>query len=196
MADKPLPRKPDDTHRLVIIGQNGQGKTAAGVYHLSLRSYDRMPWIIVNYKGDEYLDEIPGVREMHPNDPIPKEPGLYMVRPEPVPYSLDPLLTKLLKRRNVGLYIDEGLNVGEHSKPLRVLLTQGRSLRLPVIFLTQRPVLLGKFPLTETNFFQVFYLQAVSDRRIIAEYLPVDVNDIATLGEYESYYYDSGIKRA
>lgn len=195
MPQAPLPRRPDDTHRSVIIGQNGQGKTGAGVYQLAWRSYARMPWLMFNYKGDEYLDAIPGYKELALNADIPKEAGLYMVRPPPIPYSIDHMLMKILQRRNVGLYIDEGLNVGEHSKPLRVLLTQGRSLHLPVIFLTQRPVLLGKFPLTETNFFQVFYLQAQSDRKIMTEYLPVDVNDIATLGEYESYYYDSGTKR-
>lgn len=191
----PLPRKPDDTHRLVIAGQNGTGKTAAGVYHLAWRSYDRMPWIVVNYKGDDYLEQIPGIRELGVNDAIPREAGLYMVRPEPRALSLDRLLMRAHERRNVGFYIDEGLNVGEHSQAFRTVLTQGRSLKIPVIFLTQRPVYLGKFPLTETNFFQVFYLQAVSDRKAISEYLPVSVNYTESLEEYESYYFDAGKRR-
>lgn len=191
----PKPRKPSDKHHSLIVGQNGSGKTAAAAYQFAWRSYDKMPWIVVNYKGDEYLDEIPGVREMGVNDPIPKEPGIYMVRPEPFPGSIETLLFRAVERERVGIYIDEGLNVGEHSKGLRLALTQGRSKRVPLLFLTQRPVKLGVFPLTECKFFQVFFLQAIQDRKTITEYVPVSVNYPESLGEYESYYYDSEKRR-
>ena len=190
------PRKPDDSHRVAIIGQNGSGKTVAGAFQLSGRSYDRMPWIIVNYKGDEYLDEIPGVEEIGPGDKIPEYPGLYTVRPPPDDGTLDPLLMRAHRRGGgVGFYIDEGYCVGAHSQAFRLVLTQGRSLRIPVITLTQRPVWMSKFVMSESNFFQVFHLNAAADRKTIAEYLPVDVNYTETLPEYQSLYFDAGKRR-
>ena len=140
----------------MIVGQNGTGKTVGGVYNLAFRSYDRMPWILVNYKKDDYLDEIPGVREIGPREPIPREPGLYMVRPFPEDGSLDPLLLKAyLRGGSVGFYIDETTMVGAHSKPFKAALTQGRSMHIPMIMLSQRPCWLSKFAFTEANFFQV-----------------------------------------
>lgn len=193
------PRPADDSHRLFIAGQNGSGKTAAGVNWLAWRSYTVKPWYIINYKWDDYLEKIPGVREVGLHEPITQHPGLYMVRPPPEPGSIDDLLARGHKAsihgRPVGWYIDEGINVGEHSRPFRLVLAQGRSLKEPVIFLAQRPVFLGKFPLTEANMFQTFHLQAKVDRQTISEYLPVGVNYHETLREYESYYFDAGKRR-
>jgi hypothetical protein len=192
---KELPRRPSDAHHSFIVGQNGGGKTAAAAYQFAWRSYDKMPWIVVNYKRDEYLDEIPGAREMNVNAPIPKEPGIYITRPDPFPGSIEKLLFNAIEHERVGLYIDEGLNVGEHSKGLRLVLTQGRSKRVPLIFLSQRPCRLGVFPLSEAKFFQAFYLQAQNDRKTICEYVPVSVNAFDTLPEYHSFYYDSEKRR-
>ena len=192
---KPRPRLPDDTHRLAIIGQNGSGKTVAGVAHLALRSYDRMPWLVVNYKGDEYLDAIPGVEEINPNGPVPNFPGLFMVRPTPDEGSLDALLMAAWKRGDTGIYIDEGYCVGQHSRALRLVLTQGRSLRVPCIILSQRPVWMSKFVMSEANFFQVFHLNAKDDRKTVSEYLPVHVNYTETLADYNSLYFDAGKRR-
>jgi len=189
------PRRPDDSHRVAIIGQNGTGKTVAGVFQLSQRSYNRMPWLVVNYKGDEYLDSIPGIEEISHEGAIPEHPGLYMVRPPPFDGTLDGLLMRAWKRGNVGIYLDEGYCVGQHSQAFRLVLTQGRSLRVPVIALSQRPVWLSKFVMSEANFFQVFHLNAKDDRKTVAEYLPVDVNYTETLEDYHSLYFDAG-KRA
>lgn len=179
------------------MGQNGTGKTVAGVYALAHRSYDRMPWIIANYKGDEYLDQIPGVREIGPREPIPSEAGLFMVRPEPEDGSMDDLFKRAYVRGGgVGFYIDEGTMVGAHSKPWRAVLTQGRSLRIPVIALTQRPVWLSKYVFTEANFFQTFPLIDEDDRKHVKRWIKgIGVNYDETLGEYESYYFDAGKRR-
>lgn len=188
------PRAPDDSHRVAIVGQNGTGKTVAGVYQLAIRSYDVMPWVIVNYKNDEYLNQI-GAEEIAFNGPLPRAPGLFMVRPPPFDGSIDPLLMRAHAQGNIGLYIDEGYCVGQHSQPFRLVLTQGRSLRVPVITLSQRPVWMSKFVFSEANFFQVFHLNARDDRKTITEYLPTDINYTERLADYNSLYFDAGKRR-
>lgn len=197
------PRRPGDSDRYMILGQNGTGKTVLGVNALAYRSYNRMPWIIANYKADEHLDSLPGVREIGPNERLPTSPGLYMVRPEPEPGSLDNLLQQAYMRgannggrANVGFYIDEGTEIGQHSLPFRRVLTQGRSMRIPVICLSQRPVWLSKYAFTEAKYFSLFPLNDTNDRRHVAGWIKgLGVNYDETLAEYESYYFDCGKRR-
>lgn len=118
-----------------------------------------------------------------------------MVRPEPVEGSLDLLLTRAHAQTHVGIYIDEGYMVGNNSKPYRTVLTQGRSLRVPCITLTQRPVWISRFAFSEAQFFQVFDLVDAEDRKSVNRFVPLNVNYPETLGEYESYYFDAGKKR-
>lgn len=195
MSSPPLPRRPTDGHHSFIVGQNGSGKTAGAVYQFAWRSYTKMPWLVFNYKEDDYIDAIPGARELGMREPIPKEPGIYILRPPPVAGSIDDVLFRINERRNVGAFIDEGINVGEHSKALRLVLTQGRSRRTPLIFLTQRPVFIGKFPLTEAKFIQAYFLQAKVDRATISEYMPTSVNALESLQEHHSFYYDAEKRR-
>lgn len=190
-------RAPDDTHRHVILGQNGTGKSVAGVAALSVRSYDIMPWIIVNYKRDQYIEQIPGVREIDPNGPIPNEPGLFMVRPEPQDYSLDPMLLKAYKRGgHVGFYFDETLDIGMRSQAFKRILSQGRAMHIPAIALSQRPVWLSKHMFTEANFFQIFPLIDVADRKHITGWVKgLDINYEESLEDYQSFYFDAGRRR-
>ena len=43
---------PDDSHRHAIFGRTGTGKTVFGLWCLSQRSYDKIPWIIIDFKRD------------------------------------------------------------------------------------------------------------------------------------------------
>lgn len=161
------------------------------------RSYDVMPWIVANYKNDEHLNGIPGYREIGANERLPKEPGIYMVRPEPEEGSLDNLLQQAYVRgannggrANVGFFIDEGTEIGQRSLPFRRVQTQGRSMRIPTIVGSQRPVWLSKYAFTEAKFFSIFPLNDIEDRRIVSKWCKgLDLNYDETLGEYESYYF-------
>lgn len=202
MQSPPLPRAPDDTHRLVILGQNGTGKSVAGVAHLATRSYDVMPWVIVNYKRDQYIEQIPGVREIDPYGPIPSEAGLFMVRPEPQDYSMDKMFTRAYMRgadngrANVGFYIDETLDIGMRSQAFKRILSQGRAMHLPAIALSQRPVWLSKHMFTEANFFQMFPLIDAADRKHLTGWVKgLDVNYDESLLDYQSFYFDAGRRR-
>lgn len=204
-----LPRAPKDSDRVTIVGQTGTGKTVAGVASLAPRSYDTKPWLVLNYKRDELLEQLPYTAEIGTTDQIPKHPGLYLVRPECEAGSVDGLLNRAHRRAvmgggGCGFYIDEGYEVGQHSLAFKRVLTQGRSLELPTITLSQRPVWMLKNVFSEMTFLQVFPLLDYDDRKLITKWLPqetingtpIDVNYPERLGEYESLYFDAGRRSA
>lgn len=194
-------RLPDDSHRFFIGGQNGTGKTVAGLFHLSYRSYDKMPWIVVDYKRDSEVAQLPAEEISH-TGVLPKHAGLFVVRPPPEPYEMEPFFRQAYERGGkCGFYIDEGTMLsGDNprgSRFLRALMTQGRSLRIPTIILSQRPTGLSREVLSEANFFQMFELFDEEDRKTVCKrYIKgLPVNYPETLGEYESYYFDAKKKR-
>jgi len=187
-------RLPNDTERVVITGMTGTGKSQAALWQLSDRSYTLMPWVILDFKRDDLIAQIPHTKEITYEEPL-NTPGLYIVRPGPTDVEdghVDAFFIKLLEHENVGIYIDEGYMM-KNSSGLNAVLTQGRSKRLPVIFLTQRPKLVSLFAFTEAQFIQVFYLQFQQDRDRVQEYFPshVDIDDVVKdLPEHESLWYD------
>src|ERR1700751_6052757 len=92
-------RFPKPTQRTVILGATGSGKSVFGLWVLSYMNFEDMPWVIVDYKGDDLLEEIledhnwkvtrnrvvrgfnSPIKEISPTDPVPKKPGLYYMRP-------------------------------------------------------------------------------------------------------------------
>ena len=182
----------DASKRTVILGRTGSGKTVAGVWHLSLRNWREMPWVILDYKGDSLIGKLPA--KPITDWQVPKEPGLYVLRPmakvddDLVEY----FLWQMKEQGNCGLYVDEGymLPYDGKSDALNAILTQGRSLRVPTIILSQRPVWLSRFVITEADFFQVFWLNDSRDRVTLEAVIPAGVRE--RLPEYCSYYYDVG----
>lgn len=180
---------PNDQQRLVIVGSTGTGKTHAALWHLSRRDFDVRPWIIYDYKYDDLINSIEGVIELGINSPVPKEPGLYVVHPDPEEKDeLELQMRAIWRAENIGVYVDEGYMVGDRNNAFRALLTQGRSKHIPMIVLSQRPVWMDKFVFTESEFFQVFRLQNIRDVDRMEEFIPFSLNK--RLPEYHSYYYD------
>jgi hypothetical protein len=183
-------RLPDSTQRLAIVGATGSGKTQAAIWHLSMRDYTSMPWVIYNWKGDKSIDEIPGAIFIG-LDEMPKRPGIYVVHPLPNDNEeVEQHMWEVWSRENIGVYVDEGYMVGNNNPAFRALLTQGRSKRIPVITLSQRPVWMDRFVFSESEFFQVFRLQHRKDRRSVEEFVPANLD--RRLNDYWSYYYDVG----
>jgi len=184
-------RLPDDTQHLAIIGRNGSGKTQAALWHLSKRSFDLRPWIIVDFKRDVHIAAISGAEEIAPGI-IPDKPGIYVVRPNASnPQPLGETLSAAYERGNVGLWFDEGFMVGKDKKVEAVfedLLTQGRSKRIPLIVLVQRPVWVSRFVFSESSFFQLFHLQDKRDVQTVSAVIPEDA--IERLPEFHSLWYD------
>lgn len=178
---------PDDTQRLVIIGRTGSGKTQIGVHHLSMRSYDKMPWIIFDFKGDKLIGSIREAKEISITSDPPKKPGLYVVRPFPdQKEEVESFLWKIWAQEHVGIYIDEGYMVAK-SSAFRALLTQGRSKHVPIIVLSQRPVWMDRFVWSEADYFQVLQLNSDTDVKAVQDFIPVKVR--RKMPQYHSQYY-------
>lgn len=185
------PRLPDDTQRHMICGRTGSGKTWFGIWSLSHRSYDRMPWLIYDFKGDALIGAL-DADEIEPGK-IPRKPGLYVTRPNPGvdDERVEASFWKARAQGDVGLYIDEGYMVGRDNAGLNAVLTQGRSLHVPVIMLSQRPVWLSRFCFSEADFFSLFHLNDRRDRQTVTTFMR-DVSADYQLPEYHSFYYDVG----
>jgi hypothetical protein len=180
-------RLPSNNHRLAILGRTGSGKTQAGVFHLSKRNYNEMPWIVFDFKGDTLINSIPGTERL-PLGILPKRPGIYITSPLPdQEEQVDDLLWKAWGQENVGLYFDEGYMVA-NSKAFRAVLTQGRSKNVPVIFLSQRPSWISKFALSEADMLQVFELSIPDDRKRVREIFAGYPERFDK--KYQSAYYD------
>ena len=183
-------RFPDDTQRISIIGSTGSGKTQAALWHLSHRRFDLMPWLILNFKGDESIDGIPYARHIDV-DEVPVQPGVYISHP--LPHEEDRVeaqLWAIWERGNTGVYVDEGYMMGRNNRAFRAILTQGRSKHIPTMVLTQRPTWIDTFIFTESEFFQVFRLQHRNDKKRVAEFSPINIE--TRIPDFHSYYYDVG----
>jgi len=185
---------PQDNHRHAIIGATGSGKTQAALWHLSHRNFHLMPWLIYNFKNDESIDAIPGAVHI-PTNEIPDSPGIYIAHPHPDDTELvEAQMWAVWSRGNTGVYVDEGYMIGRNNRAFRSLLTQGRSKRIPMVVLSQRPVWLDKFVFSESEFFQVFRLQHEKDRQNVREFVPMPRD--TELPDYHSYYYEVRNKNA
>jgi len=163
----------------------GSGKTVFGLWCLSRRSYTTMPWIIVDYKCDPTIGAIPGLTEISVESKPPKRAGLYVVRPLPhEEEKVDDFLWKIWARGRTGLFIDEGYMIGRFNKAYRAILTQGRSKRIPVITLSQRPAWISPFILSESEYISTFFLHTKADVERVREWIP-GIRDLPT--NFHSY---------
>jgi hypothetical protein len=168
-------RLPNDSQHTAIMGKNGSGKTRQGAWFLACSSFDEQPKIILDYKREELFDKVEHLQDITLPF-VPSRPGIYRLRLlKRDDDAVDDWFYKVLDRENVGLYIDEGLQVPQQApryRGLQALLTQGRSKRCPVTILMQRPAWVSPFIFSESSFFSVFRMQADNDKTKISEFVP------------------------
>jgi hypothetical protein len=78
----------------------------------------------------------------------------------------------------------------EANDAYKYILTQGRSKKIPTITLSQRPVWINRFVLSEATFYQVFRLNDKRDRDSITAFMPKEA--MQELPPFHSWYYDTG----
>jgi len=182
---------PGPDSRTLIVGKTGSGKTVAAAWQLSERDYDVRPWVIFDYKYDVTIGGIRGAEIISIYSKPPTEPGVYIVRPRPDEEGqVEAFLWQVWEQGNTGLYIDEGYMLPNNGKSaaFQAILTQGRSKQIPVIILSQRPVWISRFAVSESDYYQVFWLTDELDRKTIGRFIPDGVNQ--RLEEYHSIWYD------
>jgi len=188
---------PTDSERILIAGHTGSGKTHEALHHLSQRSIDEKPWIILDFKGDDLVSSVPVTAPADKHAPPPVDPGLYVVRvswEDAEPGGLvDRYLLAICDQRRTGVFIDEGQMLGHRNRGIRTLLTQGRSYECPLIFVTQRPCYVDTFAFSEADYLQLFLLTHPDDKERVAGYVPrdrLDFDRLRAAGEHRSFLYD------
>jgi hypothetical protein len=160
--------------RAVVIGKTGTGKTFFGLWLLSRARYDVQPFVIIDYKHDELIGKIAHARVIKVGT-IPRQPGIYIVRPLPHENdAVEAYLWEIWRRGGIGVFCDEATLLPKPYQPgaVRSIFVQGRSKRIPVIACTQRPSGISPYTFSEADFFAVFHLQKPEDRASIAAYTP------------------------
>jgi hypothetical protein len=182
-------RLPGLSHRHTIIGRTGSGKTQLGAWALSHSPFDVQPYVVIDYKHDVLLNACPHIEEIGLGE-VPTHPGLYIVHPtaQTDNEAVESWLWRVHQRENVGLYVDEGYMLPDFGA-LRAILTQGRSKRIPLTILTQRPVWVTRFAISEADFYTVFALNSSRDKKIVEDFLPRKALD-GEVPQYHSRWYD------
>jgi len=138
------------------------------------------------------IREIPHTHELLLTDKIPRTAGVYIVRPTPErdTEAVEDLLWRIWERERVGVFLDEGYMVPDRSAAFQAILTQGRSKRIPVMTLTQRPTWLTRFAFSEAEYIQYFSLTDTRDIKTVKQFMPLPI-ETRLPGPYYSWWYDN-----
>jgi hypothetical protein len=191
-------RLPQTDDRIAILGKTGSGKTVAGLWHLSKQDIDIRPWIVIDFKGDKNINAIDKAQDIDYETNLSKlKPGLYILRVMPdEEEELDAWFVKVWATENIGVMVDEGFMVGQRSRGFNMCLIQGRSKHITMIVLSQRPVWMSRYVLSEASFIQAFSLNDRDDTKSVKRFVEdrkiegVEVSVMNRLPRYHSYYYD------
>lgn len=183
---------PGAADRTVIIGPTGSGKTVGGAWVLNRQRFDRRPWIALDFKNEELWDGIgdPPMRPLPLGD-MPGKKGLYRMRVMPgQDDELEDWFWKVWSKGNIGLFIDE-VSLVPQKKAFKAILRQGRSLHIPVISCTQRPVDCDREVFTEAQYRMLYGIEDDRDWPVIKGLFGRSEIDLrAPLPKYWSWWYD------
>ncbi|MGI0012112.1 MAG: hypothetical protein ACREBU_01520 [Nitrososphaera sp.] len=181
---------PGTQDRITINGRTGSGKTQAGAWFLAIAPFHVQPYTIIDYKREALFDGCDRIREISLND-IPKEPGVFRVKPLPSQVKeVEDWLWRIWERGYSGLFIDEGYLLPD-KEAFTAILTTGRSKHIPVYTLSQRPVYLPRFVFSEADYYMCFHLNDIRDHKTVKQFVPDnDFWDLTKrLPKYNSRWY-------
>lgn len=186
-------RFPTTQERVSVVGKTGSGKTHFGVWLLSHASLQEMPYVVVDFKHDDLINDIEHKREIKLKD-TPDKAGLHIVHPHPWQKDeMENFFMNIWAQGNIGVFVDECYMIDKNSKAFQACLTQGRSKHIPMINLSQRPVQVSRFVFSEAEHHAVFHLNDRRDRNTIEEWLPADLD--TRLPDYHSRFYNVNLDK-
>lgn len=131
-----------------------------------------MPWIVIDYKGDDLINSIPYANDIGFGS-VPRKPGVHILHPQPgQDEEVENFLWGIYERGKTGLYVDEGFMMPKmpRYKAYPALIVQGRSKHIPMISLTQKPFYVPMPVLSEADFHSVFHLTDDKDKQRVNEF--------------------------
>ncbi len=200
---------PTDQQRVIVLGRTGSGKSQFSIALLSTRNFDQMPWVIIDYKGEDLIEDIRAqckgkIKTISVHDKPPTKSGLYWMKPTPKidDEAMEKWLWAVWKNGRTGLFIDEGFALPQRDA-FDAILTQGRSLHIPVICLYQRPAWMSRFAVAQADFFAVFDQNDERDLKTTKSFVKsaqcidkegnkVEVTVYSELPKYHCLWYDVG----
>jgi hypothetical protein len=190
-------RLPQSDDRIAILGKTGSGKTVAGLWHLSKQDIDARPWVVIDFKGDVNINAIEKAQYITYDTSFKKmKPGLYILRSMPDDTEeLNDWFLRVWDHENMGVMVDEGFMLeskGALAKGFNMCLIQGRSKHITMVILSQRPVWMSRYVLSEASFIQMFSLNDSDDTKGVKRFV-ADRGNVSVMNKpsrFHSYYYD------
>jgi AAA domain len=190
-------RLPGANDRVAIMGRTGSGKTTFAAWLLSQADFHRKPWVIIDYKGEEIFAKLrkrasDAITQIKVKDRAPTRPGLHIVNPVPAEddEAMEDFLWRIWERGNTGVYIDEAHLMPHGSQSMKALLVTGRSRKIPMMVISQRPVWVPREVFSESNRHVAFDIVRRDDRKLIGEFVSLNGEEIPRMPSYHSLYHD------
>lgn len=184
---------PGVSDRTAVIGMTGSGKTVFAAWLLSRQRLDVRPWVWLDFKNEELLDQIgsPPLQRLRLDELPDRKRGLWRLSVRPgLDDALEQWLWRIWQRENIGLFCDECSLIPSRAA-FKAILRQGRSKRIPVIACTQRPVDCDREIFTESNYLAVFKVKDRRDAKIIEDFSGSLTLTEQPLPDYWAHWYDA-----
>lgn len=177
-APAPEFRLPANDEHTAVVGRNGSGKSQFGFWLLSEKNLKTETVYVVDYKREILFQSLVNTKRIGFRD-TPDEPGLFILESRPdEEMATEDWLWRVWAHEQTALFVDEGYMLPQINRgAFQAILTQGRSKRIPVTTLTQRPVRVSPFAFSEASHIVVFDLNRKKDWQTIEEMTPEGFSD-------------------